>query len=298
MSLTNTLSTFAAADALVAYIIALEGNEQVRSVNPLVAECNDGYLNDIRAQRVTRRDVMAALAAAGEGPVDEGAVGAGTGMICMGWKGGVGTASRRLPKSLGGYAVGVLVLSNFGGVLDVGGAPVGKELGRYYLRDIVEGRDSAGSGERRHSAEIAERNDADGVERDLQQDGSCIVVVATDAPLDARRLKRLARRALLGLAAVGSPMTHGSGDYAIAFSTAEEVRTSFEGGSRTESITLLRDDAMSPLFLAAKEACEEAVLNSLFRAVTVAGHQGRTVRAIPIDRVREICRRYGVIDAP
>ena len=189
--LTNTLSAFIAADALVAYTLTQEGNQNVGSVNPVVGETNDGYLNDIRAQRVRREDVLAAIAAADTGPIAEGSVGAGTGTRCLGWKGGIGTASRRLPESQGGYTVGVLVQSNFGGILTVNGAPVGKELGRYYLQDVV-GESEPG-------------------------DGSCILVVATDAPLDARQLKRLAKRALLGLAAVGSPMTHGSGDYVIAF---------------------------------------------------------------------------------
>ena len=267
--LTNTLSTFMAADALVAYTLNLEGNENVGSVNPVAAETNDGHLNDIRAQRVCREDVLAAIAAAQGGPVTEGSVGAGTGTRCLGWKGGIGTASRRLPAPHGGYTLGVLTQTNFGGVLTVNGAPVGKELGRYYLQGIGGERESEG--------------------------GSCIVVVATDAPLDARQLKRLAKRALLGLAAVGSPMTHGSGDYVIAFSTAESVRHSHRHPERTQVRMLLRDENLSPLFQATREATEEAILNSLLMATTVTGFRGRRCEAIPVDRLIEICRRYGAI---
>jgi len=267
--LTNTLSTFMAADALVAYTLDLEGNENVGSVNPVVAETNDGHLNDIRAQRVCRADVLAAIAAAMGGPVAEGSVGAGTGTRCLGWKGGIGTASRRLPAAHGGFTLGVLTQTNFGGILTVNGAPVGKELGRYYLQDAAGERDT--------------------------EKGSCILVVATDAPLDARQLKRLAKRALLGLAAVGSPMTHGSGDYVIAFSTAEMVRVPHHPSEGTPTQTLLRDEALSPLFQATREAAEEAILNSLLKATTITGFRGRQCEAIPVDRLIEICRRYGII---
>jgi D-aminopeptidase len=267
--LTNTLSTFTAADALVAYTLNLKGNEDVASVNPMVGETNDAYLNDIRAQRVRRDDVFAAIAAAGGGPVAEGSVGAGTGTRCLGWKGGIGTSSRRLPQSHGGYTVGVLAQTNFGGILTVSGAPVGKELGRYYLREVAEDREAAS--------------------------GSCMLIVATDAPLDARQLKRLAKRALLGLAAVGSPMTHGSGDYVIAFSTAEVVRVPYRHSGKTQTRTLLRDEGLSPFFQATREATEEAILNSLLKATTVAGFQGHTCEAVPLDRVIEICTRFGVI---
>ena len=267
--LTNTLSTFAAADALVAYTLDLDGNESVRSVNPVVAETNDGHLNDVRAQRVRREDVLAAIATAQGGPVAEGSVGAGTGTRCLGWKGGIGTASRRLPASQGGYTLGVLAQTNFGGILTVNGAPVGKELGQYYLQDIVGERGSEG--------------------------GSCILVVATDAPLDARQLERLAKRALLGLAAVGSPMAHGSGDYVIAFSTADAARIPYRLSGRTQTRTLLRDEALSPLFQATREGAEEAILNSLLKATTVTGFRGRKCEAIPVDRLIEICTHYGAI---
>jgi D-aminopeptidase len=267
--LTNTLSTFAAADALVGYVLSLDGNGDVGSVNPVVAETNDGYLSDIRARRVGPGDVVTAIASARAGPVPEGSIGAGTGTRCLGWKGGIGTASRRLPESLGGYTLGVLVQTNFGGVLSVGGAPVGRELDRYYLREHQEHESS--------------------------DQGSCIVVVATDAPADARQLRRLAKRALLGLAAVGSPMTHGSGDYVIAFSTAESVQVPHTPEGRTRPITILRDESLSPLFQATKEATEEAVINSLLRATTVTGFKGRTSEAIPIDRLVDVCKKYGAI---
>jgi D-aminopeptidase len=266
--LTNTLSTFAAADAMAGWVLRIPGNEQVRSVNPVVGECNDGYLNDIRQRRITAADVESALRSAHSGPVTEGCVGAGTGTRCMGWKGGIGSSSRRLPESLGGYTVGVLVQTNFGGSLSVAGVPVGRELGRYYLKDELR----------------------------QQEHGSCIVIVATDAPLDARRLKRLARRAPLGLAAAGSPISHGSGDYVLAFSTHNDVRSTYESSDSVESVKLLRDDALSPLFQAVRDATEEAVVNSLLQARTLTGQNGRTVEAIDPEQVREICRRHGAAD--
>lgn len=268
--LTNTLSTFRVADALVEYVLKQKGNESVRSVNPIVGECNDGYLNDVRGRHITARHVHAALAAAKSGRVDEGCVGAGTGTRCMGWKGGIGTSSRKLSAKRGGYTIGVMVQTNFNGILNIAGAPVGKELGRYYLK-------SGG-----------------GRTKPLDK-GSCIVVVATDAPVDARQLKRLAKRALLGLAEVGSPMTHGSGDYAIAFSTHPGVRTLNSDKKSTTKRTVLRDDRLSPLFQAAKEATAESVLNSLFRATTTVGYKGRKVEALPLPRVLDICRKYRVL---
>jgi D-aminopeptidase len=267
--LTNTLSAFAAADALVGYVLGFEGNEQVVSVNPVVGETNDGWLNDIRTHRVSREDVLAALTSADGGAVEEGSVGAGTGTRCLGWKGGIGTASRQLPEKLGGFTLGILVQSNFGGILTVNGAPVGRELGRYYLKDMLD--------------------------HEPPHDGSCMIVLATDAPLDARQLRRLARRALLGLAAVGSPMTHGSGDYVIAFSTAPSARVQYESDKRLEDRNLLREEHLSPLFQAARESTEEAILNSLFKATTVRGFKGRVSEAIPLDRVIEICRRHGAL---
>jgi D-aminopeptidase len=268
--LTNTLSTFAAADAVVAWSLKQKGNEDVRSVNPVVGECNDGYLNDIRGQHVQSSDVVQAIHDAQSGAVSEGCVGAGVGTQCMGWKGGIGTSSRMLPLTLGGYTVGVLVQTNFGGQLMVDGAPVGQELGRFFLKEAVAG----------------------------QEHGSCIVIVATDAPLDARQLSRLAKRATLGLGAVGSPITHGSGDYVLAFSTNENLRQRFASDDAVETRTVLRDDRLSPLFQAVREATEEAVLNSLLKATTTTGRDGHRVEAIdPVDVVR-ICRKFGVLPAP
>jgi D-aminopeptidase len=265
--LTNTLSVGTAVEAVVAYTLAQPGNEQVRSVNAVVGETNDGGLNDIRGFHVTREHVIAAIRGASEGPVHEGAVGAGTGTTCYGWKGGIGTASRVLPARYGGYTLGVLVQTNFGGVLTIGGAPVGKELGRYsYAPSGPQGRVDIG-------------------------DGSCMIVVATDAPADARDLRRIAARAVFGLARTGSSYGGGSGDFAIAFSTSSEVRYRSDEGARPRAI--LTPGAVSPLFQAALEATEEAVYNSLFQATPVTS-RGRTVDAIPIDRVREILKKYGM----
>jgi D-aminopeptidase len=270
--LTSTLSVPRVADALMTYMLALPGNERVQSVNPVVGETNDGSLNDIRGRHITADDVLAALKNARGGPVDEGAVGAGTGTVAFGWKGGIGTASRHLPASLGGYTVGVLVQTNFGGVLTIGGAPVGIELGRYELRQELE---RAGNGRDRG-------------------DGSCMMVVATDAPLDARGLKRLAARAWLGLARTGGTATNGSGEYAIAFSTAPQVRIHADDPALTRNTQVVATNAMTPLFLAAIEAAEEAVYNSLFKATTTTGN-GHTIEALPIDRTLEILRAHKVI---
>lgn len=263
--LTNTLSAFAAADALVGWTLEQPGCEDVRSVNPVVGECNDGYLNDIRRRVVGAADVRAALAAASTQPVVEGCVGGGTGTRCLNWKGGIGSSSRVLPENLGGHTLGVLVQTNFGGSLTVDGVPVGRELGRHYLKGQVQ----------------------------QQEHGSCIIVVATDAPLDARQLERLARRAILGLAAVGSPVTHGSGDYVLAFSTDANLRRRYESDEATETTSVLRDDRLSPLFQAVRDATEEAVLNSLLQAVDTRGFQNRTTDAIHPQQLLEVCRRYG-----
>jgi D-aminopeptidase len=258
--LTNTLSVGTAIEAVVEETLMREGNEQVQSVNALVGETNDGFLNDIRGRHVRKEHVIAALRGARSGPVEEGSVGAGTGTRAFGWKGGIGTASRVLPTRYGGYAVGALVQSNFDGVLVMDGAPVGRELGRYAFGPQVTG-------------------------------GSCMIVVATDAPLDARELRRLAARAVFALARTGSSYTQGSGDYAIAFSTASEVRVR-HGEMAARPRMVLPSDAVSPLFQAVLEAVEEAVYNSLLRATSVTGN-GRTVEAIPIGRVREILGRRG-----
>ena len=253
-------------------MLALPGNEQVRSINPIVAETNDGGLNDIRGRHITREDVFDALKTATGGTVDEGAVGAGTGTVAFGWKGGIGTSSRKLSQGLGGHTIGVLVQSNFGGVMTIDGAPVGVELGKYYLKDAVNGRRSATA--------LGSDN----------PDGSIIIVIATDAPLDHRQLSRLASRAMSGLARTGSSMTNGSGDYVIAFSTANRVNAA----ETVRNIKLLGNDAMSPLFQAVIEATEEAILNSMFRATTVTGN-GRTIEALPIEKVREILKKFGKI---
>jgi D-aminopeptidase len=257
-------------------MLALPGNEQVRSINPVVGETNDGFLNDIRGRHVGRSQVFAALKDAHEGAVAEGSVGAGAGTVAFGFKGGIGTSSRVVPRSTGGYAVGVLVQTNFGGVLTINGAPVGRELGQYYLRDEIEPARQGGG--------AAPRDDAD---------GSIIIVVATDAPLDARNLERLAARAMLGLARTGSPSTNGSGDYVIAFSAAASSR--IRAGHQVRNAPVLGNDAMSPLFLAVIEATEEAIYNSLFRATSVTGRDGNRAEALPLDRTVEILKRHGAI---
>jgi D-aminopeptidase len=281
--LTCTLCVPRAADALIEYMLALPGNEDVMSVNALVGETNDGWLNDIRQRPISRDDVFAALKGAKTGPVEEGSVGAGTGTVAFGFKGGIGTASRRLPQSLGGYTVGVLVQTNFGGVLAIAGAPVGEELGRYYLRDQVEPIKSGGN---TRSREISR-------DSGTAADGSCMIVVATDAPVDARNLKRLAARAIMGLGRTGSSGSNGSGDFVIAFSTAAQLRIT-SGRELTRSLTVAGNDALSPLFEAVIEATEEAIINSLFKATTVSGH-GHRVEVLPLDATLNVLRRHGVV---
>jgi D-aminopeptidase len=280
-----------AADALIEYMLALPGNEDVISVNPLVGETNDGYLSDIRQRPISREDVFAAIKAARSGPVEEGAVGAGTGTTAFGFKAGIGTSSRKLPLSLGGYTVGVLVQSNFGGVLTIAGAPVGKELGRYYLRNEVEQEKSQTRPRENPRYPHASSKQFDGRE---SADGSCMIVVATDAPLDARNLKRLAARAIMGLARTGSSASNGSGDYVIAFSAAAASRIVPEHSGEARQVTVLGNEAMSPLFEAVIEATEEAIINSLFKATTVTGH-GHTVEALPLDKTLQILRDHRVL---
>ena len=280
--LTSTLSVPRVADAVLDYMLALPGNEDVRSINPLVAETNDGALNDIRSRPITSADVIAAIKGAHDGAVEEGAVGAGTGTVAFGFKGGIGTASRRLPAPLGGYTVGVLVQTNFGGVLTINGAPVGRELGQYYLKEELERANAS------PRAQASARDTAD---------GSVIIVIATDAPVDARNLRRMAARAMLGLARTGAAGSNGSGDYAIAFSTAPEVRTTMRPPAQLytpRDVKLLANDAMSPLFLAVIEATEEAIYNSLLRAETVTGN-GHTVEALPIEQTIAILRKHGAL---
>lgn len=265
--LTNTLAVGTAVEAVVEYTLQQPGNEQVQSVNAVVGETNDGYLNDIRSFPVKKEDVVAAIRKAATGKVEEGSVGAGTGTVCFGFKGGIGTSSRKIPQSQGGYTVGVLVQSNFGGVLQINGAPVGKELRKFYLSDQL--------------------NDT--------PDGSCMIVIATDAPVDARNLKRMAQRALLGLGKTGGIGSNGSGDYVIAFSTDSTLRVPFNPAGPTQTSTLLHNDAMSPLFLAVIEATEEAILNSLFMATTTVGKEGRQIESLPMEKVIPILKRYNVI---
>lgn len=272
--LTCTLCVWKAADAMAAWLLEQPDMQQVRSINPVVGETNDGELNDIRARPVTAEAVRQALETAKAGPVQEGSVGAGTGTIAFGWKGGIGTSSRVLPQSLGGWTVGVLVQSNFGGVLQVAGAPVGRELGRYAFQNAVAVQPGVEDGP-----------------ADDRGDGSVIIVIATDAPLSDRNLRRLASRAMMGLGRTGSSASNGSGDYALAFSTAAAVRRAFDAPRHTT--TELANEQMSGVFQASVDAVEEAVYNSLFMATTVSGN-GHTAEAIPLDRVRKILDEHGV----
>jgi D-aminopeptidase len=280
--LTCTLCVPRAADAVLTYLLNLPGNEEVRSANPVVGETNDGYLNNIRLRPITESDVLQAISTARAGPVEQGSVGAGRGTQAFGWKGGIGTSSRKLPEELGGWTVGVLVQTNFGGVLSIAGAPVGRELGKYYLRGRVESgshpQEDGGRGQIQAQA-LSEGGQDFG-------DGSVMIVVATDAPLGNRNLTRLARRALAGLARTGSSMTNGSGDFVISFSTTPVSRLAAAGP--------VSNNRMSPLFHAAIEATEEAIYNSLFMATRVVGHRG-TAEALPIDSTMAILRQYGVV---
>ncbi|TYP93879.1 L-aminopeptidase DmpA [Fodinibius salinus] len=263
--LTNTLSVPTAADALIDYTFQFRENRNVRSVNPVVGETNDGYLNDIRGRHVSKEHVLAAIKNAKSDSIKQGNVGAGTGTIAFGFKGGIGTASRKLPADMGGYTVGVLVQSNFGGVLQISGVPIGKELNKYYLSDRLN----------------------------ESPDGSCMIIVATDAPLAARNLERLAKRAVLGLAKTGGIASNGSGDYIIAFSTAKENRISHQSANRTQEKTILKNNALSPLFMAVNEATEEAIINSLFQAQTMSGRNGHTINELPVDSVLKLMGKYG-----
>lgn len=264
--LTNTLAVPRAADALLDWTLAQSGNEEVYSVNALVGETNDSYLNNIRQRVLTSEIILRAVETAVGGPVAEGTVGAGTGTVAFGWKGGIGTSSRVVPVSCGGYAVGVLVQSNYGGVLQMAGVPVGQVLGRYYLKETVD-RDQA--------------------------DGSVMIIVATNAPLSDRNLTRLARRALAGLARTGASMTNGSGDYVVAFSTAAEVRRTETRRGQLTSMAELPNEAISPLFQAVIEATEEAIYNSLCMATALTGFRGHVMEALPLDQVTAVIQAYG-----
>jgi len=265
IALTNTLNVFSVAGALVDFMLALPANEEVRSVNPVAGETNDGWLNDIRGRHVQQSDVLEALANASTGSVSEGNVGAGTGTLCLGYKGGIGTSSRVLSDSRGGYTVGVLVQTNFGGILNINGAPVGATLDNYYKADLD----------------------------DYRVDGSCMIVIATDAPLSSRNLERLAKRSFLALGRVGSFMSNGSGDYAIAFSTHPDCRIPYKAQESVRTVSELENDQLSPLFLAVVEATEEAIYNSLFMADDMLGQEGRRIRALPIEQTLEILDHHG-----
>jgi D-aminopeptidase len=264
--LTNTLSVPMGIQGAVKYTLNLPGNERVKSVNAVVGETNDGFLNDIRGMHVTEAHVLDAINNAKEGMIEEGNVGAGTGTSAFGFKGGIGTSSRKIPATMGGYTVGVLVQTNFGGNLSIAGAPVGKELNTYPFRNAIE-----------------------------KSDGSCMIVVLTDAPLDARQLERMAKRAMMGLAKTGGIASNGSGDYVIAASTAEDMRIKRQ--RRQEKVGVpLSNDQMSPLFMATIEATEEAIINSLFAAEDMNGIDGHTRQALPIQEVKKILKQYGLIE--
>lgn len=265
--LTNTLNVSTAMNALIDYTLTEKGNEDVRSVNAVVGETNDGFLNDIRGRHVTEEDVLKSIKNAKSGPVEEGGVGAGTGTVCFGYKGGIGTSSRKLPESLGGFTVGVLVQTNFGGVLTIDGVPVGKESGKFsFSNELLN-----------------------------NVDGSCMIVVATDAPLDHRNLLRIAKRAILGMGRTGGIESNGSGDYVIAFSTAESLRIPYAVNGEIINNSVLQNDAMSPLFMATIEATEEAIINSLFAAKSLAGRNGHKVESLPLDKVIPILKKYNRI---
>lgn len=263
--LTNTLSVPVAAKALTQYTLQQSGNESVRSVNPVVGETNDGFLNDIRACYVQEKHIIEAILNAAPGPIQEGNVGAGTGTICFGFKSGIGSSSRKLPKNVGGYTVGAIVQTNFDGTLKINGAPVGEELQQIYQKSKLK----------------------------EFHDGSCMIVVATDAPLDARQLRRLAKRAYHGLVRTGGISKHGSGEYVISFSTAAEVRYPHRTSKTTQSLEILRDNRLSHLFLAVVEATEEAIYHSLFAAEDISGYRGN-IKALPKEKVKSILKKYNL----
>jgi D-aminopeptidase len=276
--LTATDSVPRVADAVITYLFNLKGNENVLSVNPVVGETNDGYLSDIRSRPISADDVISAINNATAGPVEEGDVGAGTGTVAFGFKGGIGTSSRRLPASLGGYTVGVLVQTNFGGNLIIAGVPVGNELGKFYPQRATS-----------ENKEPARDATAQSV------DGSCMIVVATDAPLEHRNLSRLAARAMMGLARSGSSESNGSGDYVIAFSSSADVRID-PNNALWQPKGLLSNESMSPLFEAVIEATEEAIDNSMFRAHDVSGN-GHTVKALPLQQTIDLLKKHNAIGA-
>ncbi|MGM9774861.1 MAG: P1 family peptidase [Candidatus Egerieousia sp.] len=267
--LTNTLSIAAGLNGLITYTLQQPGNEKVKSVNAVVGETNDGELNNIRARYVTPEHVLEAISKAKGGPVEEGCVGAGTGTVCFSWKGGIGTSSRVLPKSLGGYTVGVLVQTNYGGILEIAGVEVGKKLNSYSYRKSVEAEAKT--------------------EEAKKGDGSCMIVVATDAPVDARLLERIAKRAFMGLSRTGSFASNGSGDYIIAFSTYED--NFVKNGKETHNTVVLDNDEMSPVFEATVEATAEALWNSLFAAHTTKGIDGNVIEELPVEKVVKMIKK-------
>jgi D-aminopeptidase len=270
--LTNTLAVPRAAEALVDWTLSQPGNEEVRSVNPMVGETNDGVLNNIRARALTVEHMRMALENASGGPVPEGCVGAGTGTVCLGWKGGIGSSSRVLPD---GVTIGVLVQSNFGGVLQI-------DASHLFRRDEAN---------REESTSLTDKDHPSGATHPPGNDGSIMIVLATDAPLSDRNLARLARRGLAGLACTGASMSNGSGDYVIAFSTHEAVRRTPERRKQIWEYPEVQNDAMSPLFQAAIECTEEAIYNSLTMATTMKGYRGVTVEALPLEKITALLRR-------
>lgn len=268
IALTNTLNTPLVANAIIDYVLSRPGNESVLSVNPVVGETNDGYLNDIRGRHVKKAHVLAAIGEAGSGPVAEGCVGAGTGTSCLGFKGGIGTASRVLPATKGGYTVGVLVQTNFGGILTINGAPVGRELNNYYMAGEIP----------------------------YKVDGSCMIIIATDAPLSARNLERLAKRSFLAFGRVGSFSSNGSGDYSIAFSVHPGLFIPYTPDKPVTKVPQLHNSEMSPLFLAVLEATEEAIYNSMFMAVDMEGRNGRKIKALPVPETLAILKKYNALN--
>lgn len=261
IALTNTLNVPKVANALITYLLKLPGNSNLRSVNTVVGETNDGYLNDIRGRHVEENDVFAAINTASSGLIEEGNFGAGTGTLCMGFKGGIGTSSRVIPKDKGGYTVGVLVQTNFGGILTIDGVPIGEEMKNHYMFDQIP----------------------------YTVDGSCMIIIATDAPILDRNLYRLAKRSFLAFGKVGSFSSNGSGDYSIAFSTNEEMRIKSNKNPKTE----LSNEELTPLFLAVLEATEEAIYNSLVKAEDMTGFNNHSAKAIPIEELKKILRKYG-----
>ncbi len=267
--LTNTLSVPVAADALIDYTFRFKENADVRSVNPVVGETNDGSLNDIRSRLVTKEHVLEAILKAGSGFVEEGNAGAGTGTSCLGFKGGIGTASRKIPESSGGYTVGVLVQTNFGGILQISGVPVGLELGKHKFSDI---------------------------DNRYREDGSCMIVIMTDAPLNPQNLKRLAKRSIFGIARTGGSGSNSSGDFAIACSVSEDIRIPHTSVSIFQEFRFIRNENLDILFEAVIEATEEAIINSLFAARTVRTGNNIVMESLPIEKTLNILKKYNMIE--